>query len=355
MYHDGGSEGWYDYSNVFNHVKTPSVFGRSKSPFAPENMLANTGGVPHRCSLGAAACYLLSMLTCTLLMTSSRSEGHGSCPNIIATDLWLNDSSLPNLQGGSNANLEDENGTCTAPVYHRPPDGESWKTWPAGAQLIVDNAGQRTGQAVPTNPVAPSLTPNAPSKPPQGGACLRFGALPCIAGKASQQWVLDPGAKPGDGQLTQVKSAVKTGERKGTTFFSCWQTKFQFSKQKNACGLHNDGVECYDGCTPSPRCPKTVEWSFLANGSITNGQVGRNKNQSVTYCLTKGDNKGNSQAVSIQPCNGAPHQTWTVAAAGAAGTGVTVEQNGACVDNNFIVPAGGYAPQEESTGAQYPW
>ena len=32
-------------------------------------------GAPHQCSLGAATCYLLVMLTCAVLMTSSHSEG----------------------------------------------------------------------------------------------------------------------------------------------------------------------------------------------------------------------------------------------------------------------------------------
>ena len=41
-------------------------------PFATENLLENTGGVgaPHQWSLGAAACYLLCMLTRVILMPS---------------------------------------------------------------------------------------------------------------------------------------------------------------------------------------------------------------------------------------------------------------------------------------------
>ena len=42
-----------------------------------ENLLENTMGCsePHQCSLGTAPCYLLFMLTCATLMTSSHSEG----------------------------------------------------------------------------------------------------------------------------------------------------------------------------------------------------------------------------------------------------------------------------------------
>ena len=40
-------------------------------PLATENLLKNTDGVLHQCSLGATACYLLFTLTCAVLMTSS--------------------------------------------------------------------------------------------------------------------------------------------------------------------------------------------------------------------------------------------------------------------------------------------
>ena len=41
-----------------------------KPPLATENLLENTDGVLHGCSLGAAACYLLVMLTRAVLMPS---------------------------------------------------------------------------------------------------------------------------------------------------------------------------------------------------------------------------------------------------------------------------------------------
>ena len=49
---------------------------------ATENLLENTDGVgaPHRCSLGAAACYLLFMLTCAVLVPSLFHRcGGGGC------------------------------------------------------------------------------------------------------------------------------------------------------------------------------------------------------------------------------------------------------------------------------------
>ena len=199
--------------------------------------------------------------------------------------------------------------------------------------------------------------------------CLRFGVQPCVAGKASQQWELDSGAKPGDGQPTQVKSAVKTGVVNDADLYSCWQTNFQFAPKMKECGLHNGGVDCDKGCAPSHAdCPKTVEWSFLANGSITNGQLGKKPSNGGgdTLCLTKGDSHGSGSTLSVQPCNGSPHQTWKVtSAAGSEGgdgdsAAVTVEQNGSCVENNFVVPPGGYMPKEQGDGngdggALFPW
>ena len=45
--------------------------GRSKSPFSNrESAREHWWGVPHQCSLGAAACHLLFMLTRAILMPS---------------------------------------------------------------------------------------------------------------------------------------------------------------------------------------------------------------------------------------------------------------------------------------------
>ena len=45
-------------------------------PLATDNLLENNVvPIPHHCSLGTAACYLLVMLTCAVLMTSSHSVG----------------------------------------------------------------------------------------------------------------------------------------------------------------------------------------------------------------------------------------------------------------------------------------
>jgi hypothetical protein len=38
--------------------------------------------------------------------------GHGSCPNIVATEVWMNDSSAPKLQGAANFILQNAAGAC---------------------------------------------------------------------------------------------------------------------------------------------------------------------------------------------------------------------------------------------------
>ena len=45
-------------------------------------------GAPQQCSLGVAACYLVFMLTCALLMTSSHSEGKGGMAIIDREQLY---------------------------------------------------------------------------------------------------------------------------------------------------------------------------------------------------------------------------------------------------------------------------
>ena len=52
-------------------------------------------GVPHQCSLGTAGCYLLVLLTCALLMTSSHSEG----PAIISAFLFRSEHGLHKVGG----------------------------------------------------------------------------------------------------------------------------------------------------------------------------------------------------------------------------------------------------------------
>ena len=66
-------------------MRGTSRAGRSKPPIATENLLEDTDGVLrlHQCSLGAAACYLLCMLTAALLMTSSHSERLSWCDYLI--------------------------------------------------------------------------------------------------------------------------------------------------------------------------------------------------------------------------------------------------------------------------------
>jgi len=231
LYHDGGSSGWWDYDNVFNHVHTPSVFG------------------------------------------------HGSCTDIIVDRVWANDSSAPHLQGAVNAALQDANGTCVAPDFNFSPKGKPWMTWPAPAAAIVANAGRRAGP-LPA-PVAPALSPPAPAKGPGVAACQKFALQPCVPGRAAQRWTLSDGATPTNGKLTVVRSVVATN----ATAHSCWKSTFQFSRQINACALHNAGVDCSSGCmplpagaegvgagAPLPSCDRVGAWTFQANGTIINAQ-----------------------------------------------------------------------------------
>jgi hypothetical protein len=286
LYHDGGSGEWYDVDNVFNHIHTPVVFG------------------------------------------------HGSCPNIVATDVWMNDSSAPKLQGASNNLLQNAAGVCQDAVFNAPPKGQFWSEWPVGAAAIVANAGRRGGPLPP--PIAPALSPPAPEAIP-GGKCIRFASLPCVAGKPSQKWFLDDGVKPGDGKLTAVRSGITTN----SSTFSCWKPQFNFVKNKNTCQLHSSEIDCSTGCSPissSTQCSKSNGWSFNANGTITNGEtntVGNgNSTHEVTLCLTKGDTHGAGTAVSVAICSGAPNQQWKVTSGGSDGS-YTISQNATCVDNNY--------------------
>jgi hypothetical protein len=66
--HDGGSGLWTDEDNVFNHIRTSAVF-------------------------------------C-----------HGTCPGISISPIYYNDSSPPNMQGGTNDKLQNADGVCVAPT-----------------------------------------------------------------------------------------------------------------------------------------------------------------------------------------------------------------------------------------------
>ena len=63
---------WLGTSGVAVQGKTGNALmdGRSKIPLATEILLESTDGALHPCSLGSAACYLLFMLTRTILMAS---------------------------------------------------------------------------------------------------------------------------------------------------------------------------------------------------------------------------------------------------------------------------------------------
>ena len=67
----------------------PILNGQSKRPLATDILLGDTDGVPQQCSLGAAPCYLLFMLTAALLMTPSHSEGRPLATMAGARTLYL--------------------------------------------------------------------------------------------------------------------------------------------------------------------------------------------------------------------------------------------------------------------------
>ena len=71
----------FDLDGLDSHIELPNVTGLGQCEFNllvfTENLLENTDGVlrpPHQCSLGAAPCHFLFMLTRALLMTSSQSK-----------------------------------------------------------------------------------------------------------------------------------------------------------------------------------------------------------------------------------------------------------------------------------------
>ena len=164
VYHDGGSALWNDRDNVFNRIKTSTVFA------------------------------------------------HGDSPGISVTPVYYNDSGLPSLEGATNHNLRNAAGVCIAATIVKLQPGQDWS---GTAAEVVANAGRRT--AIPT-PVAPPLSPpiNATANALNLLGCVRFAARSCDSAKQSQKWLMSSGVKPGDGQPTNVKSAIPQNA-------SCWQ------------------------------------------------------------------------------------------------------------------------------------
>jgi hypothetical protein len=98
-------------------------------------------------------------------ITSHIAFSHGSSPHTTVNHMWYNDSEAPNLEGDANRDVRDASGKCVNVTIEKlaPQAG-----WPSQAQAVIDNAGRRTGSAVPVDPVAPVLTPPSPAWPPPG-------------------------------------------------------------------------------------------------------------------------------------------------------------------------------------------
>jgi hypothetical protein len=144
---------WNDENNVFNNVRTPSVFT------------------------------------------------HGSSPGITVNHIWTNGSSEPRLQGATNNQLKNADGKCVDPVFHLNLGLSSTDPWPAEAAAIINNAGRRSG-TLPV-PVVLPLSPPVPAHADTVG-CIHFGLLPCAENKPSQRFLLSPG----ECGLHQVQSLV---------------------------------------------------------------------------------------------------------------------------------------------------
>ena len=172
LYHDGGSSLWSDYDNVFNHVKTSSVF-------------------------------------C-----------HGSSGGIIVDRVFMNDSGKPNLQGATNMKLVNREGVCISATMDTLGPGQ---TWSGTAADVVAQAGRRTADSLPelSRLVPPALSPpvNDTANYEYGAqTCMRFGALPCVPGKLSQRWMLSPGYTAGDdSRPTTLRPANSVASNE-----SCW-------------------------------------------------------------------------------------------------------------------------------------
>ena len=157
-YHDGGSGLWSDYDNVFNHIQTAAVF-------------------------------------C-----------HGGSGGITVDGIYMNDSGLPSLQGATNMKLRNGDGVCVLPNTTVLAPGEAWS---GVAAEVVAQAGRRLVDLPPL--VVPALTAavnESANNAYMADLCVRFAALPCVAGKASQRWHLMSGVKPGDGKPTTIRSAI---------------------------------------------------------------------------------------------------------------------------------------------------
>lgn len=125
--------------------------------------------------------------------------------------------------------------------------------------------------------VAPAVSPPVNETKTNQAPCVRFQARACNATKASQRWTLLPGVKPGDGQPTTVKSAVKRNA-------TCMQVengaKISVNFDSNTNGAHGgckSKLAGPDGCKSLPHangfngsnyCDYDQAFVFNANGTV---------------------------------------------------------------------------------------
>ena len=286
------------------------------------------------------------------------------------TPIYYNDSGFPSLQGATNHNLKNADGVCIAASFIELGPGEPWT---GTAADVVSTAGRRA--EIPP-PVAPALSPpvNKTANDAHRTSCVRFAARRCDAARQSQKWLLSPGVEPGDGQPTNVKSAI---ERNAT----CWQAQNGGFGTKISCDFDNNVNGAHGGCTiPGPAgkpggdaCRPLPNASALQSmgASCEGSQAFRfNKNGTIALALTRSnkDNNGNTHylhhclqvldkfdptdsdpvlTVGLADCAAAastaqkksrapaaPNQQWTVES-NSDGT-ITIKQGSLCVDNNYI-------------------
>jgi hypothetical protein len=217
LYHDGGSGLWSDYDNVFNHIKTSSVF-------------------------------------C-----------HGGSGGIIVDGIFMNDSGKPNLQGATNMKLANEEGVCTTATIETLASDQRWS---GTAAEVVAQAGRRTRDSLPelTTLVAPTLSPpvnDSADSEYAANTCTRFGALPCVPGKRSQAWMLSPGHTAGDdSRPTSLRSATSVPANE-----SCWTV--------DNCGWGGPVEVIVQGTQPTPTVCKALPPSgWLPNASAHGSCMG---------------------------------------------------------------------------------
>lgn len=190
--------------------------------------------------------------------------------------IYYNNSNPPNMQGATNSKLHDADGVCTGPTIVQLQPGQSWSGIAAD---VVQTAGRRATPGQLTVPVLSSPI-NKTQNQLDTEACIRFAALPCKDGKPSQRWILSPGAKPGDGKATTIKSAVPNNATCMQVNNNGFGNKITVNILENTNGAHGGCASKAagpDGCKPLPIKPFDPEsngcdydqaFVFNANGTI---------------------------------------------------------------------------------------